>query len=659
MSTTPARRTGATGAVIAALTLFALLLTGLPSPSASAATAAGTTRRTPVADTYANASAPTTAHGTRTSAYASTSTNRALLTFDTKAAVPAGSRLTAATLRLYVLHRASTAAGLEVHPAPTTWTEATLTARNRPVHDSRALSGRAPVTAAGTWVSVPLKDLSTIALDGLSSFELLHAVSGAQFQFATRESANPPVLELAHEPVPATAPAPAPRTGPLPFDSAALERNSRNRLAFAHYFTPYPVSIDNAAPSSDYYARHYLNPDGENGKHAAYGGLLRDRSLPREPLSGDWEGKDFEREVRQAIDAGLDGFTVDLLSLTSHHWTRTKALLDAAQRVDPGFKIMLMPDMTTLGGQESATLAAKVAELGRHPSAHKLPDGRLVVSPYRAEVKSASWWSTWLGTMSSAHGTRVAFVPTFLDWRNNMDSFAPISHGFSAWGERSTKGVAGVEAAATKAHQLGKIWMAPVAVQDVRPNQGTYWEAGNTETLRASWASAIAGNAEWVQIPTWNDYSENTSVAPSVNHGWTFLDVSAYSMVQWKNGTAPAVVRDGLYLTSRTQPVAARQSYPQTKLMTLRSGSTPARDTVEALTFLTAPATVTVTVGAATHSWQAPAGVSAKTLPLATGRISGTVVRSGTTTTAVTAPFTVTSTPRVQDLSYHGVSSLR
>jgi hypothetical protein len=50
---------------------------------------------------------------------------------------------------------------------------------------------------------------------------------------------------------------------------------------FAHYFSPFPISLDNKASEIDYYTRHYNAVDGEGGKHAAYGGYFRQRPLPR------------------------------------------------------------------------------------------------------------------------------------------------------------------------------------------------------------------------------------------------------------------------------------------------------------------------------------------------------------------------------------------
>ena len=447
----------------------------------------------------------------------------------------------------------------------------------------------------------------------------------------------------------------------LPFDLPTQSAmRSTGRLAFAHYFTPYPISLDNADWTTDYYARNYLTPTGESGKHAAYGGLLRDRPIGRAKLAiTDWAAQDFDTEIRQAKAAGLDGFTVDILSVSGTHYDRTLKLLQAANRVDPSFKIMIMPDMTALFDDDQTIVRSKLAALAAMPAAYRLPDGRLVLSPFKAEQFDVNWWTTWLATFKSTNGVSVAFVPCFLNWRTNMPLFAPISYGFSAWGERHIGSAASMDTAADLAHSYGKIWMSPVAVQDSRPNQGNYYESSNTETLRATWAAATTGNAEWVQIPTWNDYSENTAIAPSASHGWSFLDVSAYYMTKWKLGLDLPVARDGMYISHRAQPFAALPTFAQTKLMTLRANTTPARNTVEVLAFFKAPTTVTVRVGSATYTWNAPAGVSAQTWPLGTGTVSATAARSGATVSTVTSAKAVTATPYVQDLQYFASSSLR
>ncbi|WP_223837595.1 glycoside hydrolase family 71 protein [Streptomyces venezuelae] len=448
--------------------------------------------------------------------------------------------------------------------------------------------------------------------------------------------------------------------GALPFDmpSTATLRSSR-KLVFAHYFTPYPLSLDNASADRDYYTRNYLNPDGENGKHGAYGGLLRDRPLPVPPKDGNWELANLQQEVRTARAAGLDGFTLDLLSLSGKNWERSNLLMEAAHSVDPGFRIMLMPDMTSLKTDDPAVLADTLARIGQAPAAHRLPDGRLVISPFKAEAKSVAWWTQVLDLLKSRHGIRTAFVPLFLDFGAHSGAFAPISHGFSEWGSRSYTGQESSTRDVKRAHAMGKIWMQPVSVQDARPNQGIYDEAGNTATLRATWTRAIEDGADWVQLTTWNDYSEGSQFAPSMHNGHTYLDLSSYYVTRFKTGKWPKIVRDTLYLTSRTQFAAADPTGDQSLVMSLRRGSAAPRDTVEVLSFLTAPATVRSTVGSAVTGHEAPAGLHAKLLPLRPGTSAATVVRGGKNGVEVELPYRVDRTVEVQDLQYYAATSGR
>ncbi|MGW3321301.1 endo-1,3-alpha-glucanase family glycosylhydrolase [Streptomyces virginiae] len=452
-------------------------------------------------------------------------------------------------------------------------------------------------------------------------------------------------------------------TGALPFDMpapAALRSGAAGRkLVFAHYFTPYPLSLDNAAADRDYYTRNYLNPDGESGKHGRYGGLLRDRPLPVAPKSGDWEYANLQQEVRTARAAGIDGFTLDLLSLSGKNWDRSNLLMAAARSVDPAFKIMLMPDMTSLKTDDPRVLAEAIATLADASAAHRLPDGRLVVSPFKAEEKSVAWWTEVIALLKSEHGIRTAFVPLFLDFGAHSDAFAPISHGFSEWGSRSYVGQESSTRDVRRAHDMGKIWMQPVSVQDARPNQGIYDEAGNTATLRSTWTRAIEDGADWVQLTTWNDYSEGSQFAPSLHNGHAYLDLTSYYLTKFKTDSWPKIVRDTLYLTARTQFADADPTGDQSLVMSLRKGSAPPRDKVEVLSFLTGAGSVRTTVGTAQGGYEAPAGIHAQLLPLKAGTSSAQVVRDGKGGVKVDLPYRVDHKVEVQDLQYYAATSGR
>lgn len=455
----------------------------------------------------------------------------------------------------------------------------------------------------------------------------------------------------------------APRpAGALPFDMpspAALRSAAGKKLVFAHYFTPYPLSLDNTGADGDYYTRNYLTPDGESGKHERYGGLLRDRPLPVQPKDGNWEYANLQQEVRTARAAGIDGFTLDMLSLSGKNWERSNLLMEAAHSVDPAFKVMLMPDMTSLKTDDPGVLADALAALGKTSAAHRLGDGRLVVSPFKAEEKSAAWWTQVIGTLKSKHGITTAFVPLFLDFGAHSGEFAPISYGFSEWGSRSYVGQESSTRDVRRAHGMGKIWMQPVSVQDARPNQGIYDEAGNTATLHATWAHAIDDGADWVQLTTWNDYSEGSQFAPSLHNGYAYLDLTSYFLTKFKTGSWPKIVRDTLYLTARTQFSDAAPTGDQSLLMSLRKGSAAPRDKVEVLSFLTAPGIIRTAVGSAKDSHEAPAGFHSELLPLQPGTSSAVVLREGKAVTAVELRYAADRKVEVQDLQYYAVTSGR
>ena len=168
----------------------------------------------------------------------------------------------------------------------------------------------------------------------------------------------------------------------------------------------------------------------------------------------------------------------------------------------------------------------------------------------------------------------------------------------------------------------------------------------------------IADGADYAQVITWNDYSEMTGFAPSVNHGYSFLDISAYYQTAFQTGTYPAIAREAVFVTHPTQAYATKPTYAHRLMVWWQGGTTP-RNTVEVLTFLKSAATVKVNVGATVTTYTAPAGVSAKTLALTTGKVKATATRGTATVGIADSPFAVTSAPYVQDLEYFAVSSLR
>lgn len=445
-----------------------------------------------------------------------------------------------------------------------------------------------------------------------------------------------------------------------PFDPPPLaELRAAERKVFAHYFPPFPVSIDNKPAAEDYYQRGFLKPDGEQGKHLGYGGYLRQRPLPRPPRDGDWKLADLEDEVRLASALGLDGFACDILQTDQGYlWPRTVQLLQACGEVDPGFRVMLMPDMMAGYRSQPDQVVPMMLKLAGSPAAFRLADGRLVLAPYNAHVQPPEWWAEQLKAFEAA-GEQIAFVPLFQGWWNYIDQFAPLSYGVSDWGVRGPGAARSrAERAAQVKQQVG-LWMQAVSPQDFRAKGYCYWETCGSLGFRTLWETAIDGPADWVQIVTWNDYSEASEISPSTGTQYAFYDLTAYYTTWFKTRRQPAIVRDVLYYFHRIQahdtlPDPAQQSKPF-KVMP----GDPAVDQVELLAFLKEPGTLEIELAGEVHQQEAKAGITSFTIPLRPGTPAFRLKRGGEVVTAVESAFPIRDTVAIQDLLYRGGSSTR
>jgi hypothetical protein len=481
---------------------------------------------------------------------------------------------------------------------------------------------------------------------GLSSAILLVVISCGEDPGATVVDAGLPHAEEPSAPPDADAgvppdadagvPAPvlAPNTNPcLPFampSSATLFASDKK--VFAHYFYSFPLSIDNAVSNHDYYDSQYLTPGGENAKWLANGGYLRQRPLPVSPsASPTWKVDNLQKEVKMAIAAGITGFTVDVLGKTQGSpGTQLADVLAAAAAVDSRFKIVAMPDISALGA-DTAAVESIIASVASSPAASRLPDGRLVISAFDASLGSVAFWTTVFSDLS-LRGIKVAFVPTFLGWSGNAAAFAPFSYGFGDWGTATPGAAASSQSWPAASHGYGKIFMMPVDAQQYRPKDFIFWEARNSLAFRNAWTSAIAGGSDWVQLVTWGDFSESSSVEPYTDAtlakdiGTGFYDLNAYYASWFSTGHAPTITEDVLFYFHRREPTGAAAAHQGQPTTAVNGGAT---DDIELLAFLTAPGTLEIAINGQTSSKDVPAGLTSLSVPLQPGTPRFTLARAG------------------------------
>jgi hypothetical protein len=177
-----------------------------PSPTPSP----GTTTLTPVADSYVDASAPTTNHGTTTTMRVDGSpVVRSYLRFNVAGLTGAA---TSATLRIWANSAQST--GYDVFGvADNTWVETAITDSTAPPFGAKI--GSSGAVATGTWTSVNVT--SAVTASGLISFGLSTTNSTA-LSLSSREGANAPQLVITGPGIAGLAPpvAPSAPNGPAP-----------------------------------------------------------------------------------------------------------------------------------------------------------------------------------------------------------------------------------------------------------------------------------------------------------------------------------------------------------------------------------------------------------------------------------------------------------
>ena len=160
----------------------------------------------------------------------------------------------------------------------------------------------------------------------------------------------------------------------------------------------------------------------------------------------------------------------------------------------------------------------------------------------------------------------------------------------------------------------------------------------------SAWRSAIDGDADWVQIVTWSDFSESSEIEPYTDAtlrsdiGTGFYDLNAYYAAWFLSGKRPSITHDVLYYFYRREPSSAASPSQGTFR---RVGNTPAEDEIELLAFLTAPGAITVSIGGHDFTQNAPAGITSFKVPLQPGTPEFSVARGGSTVFSFQAPVQI------------------
>ena len=415
-----------------------------------------------------------------------------------------------------------------------------------------------------------------------------------------------------------------------------------NRKVFAHYFDIFPLSMDNKPTASDYYSLQWLVANKGNMWYSV-GGFLRTRPIGVPPVvpASEYKIHNLEIEVRTAMLRGITGFTYDIGNVSEIvSGGNLDNMLKAVAAVDQRFKIVLMVDH--LSPNDVMTI---VKATYNNPVVYRV-DNKVVVAPYMANTLSPTDWATIKTTLAN-QGMPIYFLPTFLSLPSDIiASYAPVADAFGLFGTPQVAEGNSEEGNAARVQAAGKNYMSGISPQGYRPKVFKFWEVQGSLAYRNGWMADVKTMPAWIQLTTWNDLSETTQVSPYTDlqgsSGSGYYNLSGFYSSWYITGKEPVITHDVLYYFYRKQPVNA--SAPNAAQATVSALTyLPTSDQIELLGFLTAPGTLTITIGGKTYKSDVAAGVQSFTAPLAAGVPSFSLVRNGTVQVSMTGDDSIAS----------------
>ena len=356
--------------------------------------------------------------------------------------------------------------------------------------------------------------------------------------------------------------------------------------------------------------------------------------------------EDYQREIRAAQQAGIDGFALNCGGWTlrePHYKKRTLLMYEAARKLGTGFKLFISADHASgLTFEETRDMVESFRD---HPNQFRW-NGRPVLSTFGGKrpqmefVRAEFTGARAIVYVPFYYPTPAAEMPTPAQV-DQVFNECNVVDGFFHFG------AAGTPAQITASNQwlarrwlgAGKIFMAGVT-PCYRGLGGNYrvFESRGFEGFAQQWEGAIRDGATWVEIVTWNDWGEASYVAPfgppSVTRHWNnhwgpmlshaaWLNASRYYIQWFKTGRRPEIARDALCysyrLHPRTLPGIKKPGGTDPALERPR-GADRLVDDLFVTAFLTAPASLTLHSGDTQKSFDLEAGVNHVSMPFAPGR---------------------------------------
>lgn len=388
-------------------------------------------------------------------------------------------------------------------------------------------------------------------------------------------------------------------------------------------------------------------------------------------FGGDSKIEDYQKEIRAARTAGIDGFALNCGGWSvrePNYKKRTLLIYEAAKQLSTDFKLFISADYAThLTLDETRDMVESFRD---HLNQFRW-NGRPVLSTFGGREEQKEFIRA-----EFTNSRAICFVPFFYPKpAAEMPKQAQVDQVFRDHGWLDGFfhfGAAGPADEIVRSNHLlaekwlgaGKIFMAGIT-PFYRGLGGNYRiaETRGFEGMAQEWEAAIRDNATWVEIVTWNDWGESSYISPfdtpqspRLSHA-AWLEASRHYIAWYKTGTRPKIAEDAIYyfyrLHSKNIPGIKTPGEPPV----FPRGADKLEDSIFVSAFLTAPARLTIRSGETEKNFDLPAGVNHVSTPFAPGRPRFVLARDAKTLIAKTGEEEISATEPRGNFNYFSGSA--
>ncbi|KAJ5467876.1 hypothetical protein N7475_005628 [Penicillium sp. IBT 31633x] len=370
---------------------------------------------------------------------------------------------------------------------------------------------------------------------------------------------------------------------------------------------------------------------------------------------------DYDDDMKRAKSLGIDAFALNI-GVDPYTDQQLQLAYDSAANND--MKVFLSFDFNWWHIDQATAVGQKIAQYASKP-AQLIVDNKVFVSSFAgdglniAALRAAAGRSIFFApNFHPSYGTDISAVDGLLNWMawpNNGNNKAPSpGHSVSvADGDRVYINAL-----------VGKAYIAPASPWffthfGPEVSYSKNWNFPSDLLWFNRWNEILALKPRFVEIVTWNDYGESHYIGPlksphtddgaskwvndMPHDGW--LDISKPFIAAFKAGESSPnrhISSDELVYWYRPAPRGVDCDATDTCMVPANNGSgnyfmgrpdgwQSMSDSVFVVSLLTSPATVQVNSGGSVYNYDAPAGASAKEVPMGVGSQSFAVIRHGQT----------------------------